>query len=228
MKTLSKAVAMASLLSAGVMGAQVANAEVEYSAGLATTYLWRGYDLGGTQFSAAADYSHDSGLYAGIWVAGGDLAWGNEYDLYVGFSKEFGDAWVDVSVATYTYADYNEQSATADLGTGEVSVESADGGLGSPGENSEAIISAGFMDASVSYYQSLQDEKVKYIALGYSVAGADLTYGMSDSDGDKYSHFDVSYGLTDALAITVSQPIEDTEGLVDTDTKVVMSYSLPL
>jgi uncharacterized protein (TIGR02001 family) len=218
MKTLSKAVAIASLLSAGVMGAQVANAEVEYSAGLATTYLWRGYDLGGAAFSAAADYSHDSGAYAGLWVSSGDLAWGNEYDLYVGFAKEFGDAWVDVSLATYTYADYYEEDVNGDA---------FDAGLGSPGELSDAIISAGFMDASVSYYQNLQDENVTYITLGYSIAGADLTYGMSDSDGDEYSHFDVSYGLTDALSVTVSQAIDDTAG-IDEDTIVVMSYSLPL
>lgn len=233
MKTLSKAVAIASLLSAGVMGAQVANAEVSYSAGVATTYLWRGTDLGGAAVSAAADYSHDSGAYAGLWVSSGDAAWGNEYDLYVGFAKEFGDFYVDIQAATYVYSSYNEQTAEADLTTGEVSAESSDAGLGSPGENSEGILTVGYMDASVSYYKSLISGDGSYIKLGYSVAGVDLAYGMSDNGESgaaesKYSHFDVSYGLTDALTLTVSQPIEDTEGAVDTDTIVVMSYSLPL
>ena len=53
MKTLSKAVAIASLLSAGVMGAQVANAEVSASASIANTYLWRGQDLGGAAISGS-------------------------------------------------------------------------------------------------------------------------------------------------------------------------------
>ena len=149
MKTLSKAVAMASLLSAGVMGAQVANAEVEYSAGLATTYLWRGTDLGGAAFSAAADYGHESGAYAGIWASSGDLALGNEYDLYVGFAKEFGDFSFDIQAVTYVY------NAKTDENDNDVT--------GSPGEASDAIISLGFMDASVSYYQSLQDEDSSYI-----------------------------------------------------------------
>ena len=219
MKTLSKAVAMASLLSAGVMGAQVANAEVEYSAGLATTYLWRGTDLGGAAFSAAADYGHESGAYAGIWASSGDLALGNEYDLYVGFAKEFGDFSVDLQAATYVYSAGEDSDGT-------------------PGDASDAIISLGFMDASVTYYQSLQDEDSSYIAAGYSVAGADLTLAMQDNGaGAEYTHFDISYGLTDQLAITLSKVVDtgDDEAALadwgvdpDEDVIVVMSYSLPL
>ena len=221
MKTLSKAVAIASLLSAGVMGAQVANAEVSYSAGIATTYLWRGTDLGGAAFSAAADYSHESGAYAGLWASSGDLAWGNEYDLYVGFAKEVGDFSFDVMAATYTYASKPE------------------GDMGSPGENSEAIVSLGFMDASVSYTTSLISGSPSYINLGYSVAGADIAVGISDNDaGQEYTHLDISYGLTDQLSITVSKVVDQSNsaefladpdnGPVDEDAIVVMSYSLPL
>ena len=215
MKTLSKAVAVASLLTAGVMSAQVANAEVSYSADLATTYLWRGTDLGGTLFSGAADYSHDSGLYAGAWVAGGDLAQGNEVDLYVGFAKEFGAVSLDASVITYMYNRGTDTDTGADVN-------------GSPAEFSEFSANVGAAGASLGYITNLQDQDYSYITLGYSVAGADITYGMSDDDGTKYSHLDVSYGLTDALAVTVSQPIEDTDNAVDTDTIVVMSYSLAL
>ncbi len=215
MKTLSKAVAVASLLTAGIMSAQVANAEVSYSADLATTYLWRGTDLGGTLFSGAADYSHDSGLYAGAWVAGGDLAQGNEVDLYVGFSKEFGAVSLDASVITYMYNRGTDTDTGADVN-------------GSPAEFSEFSANVGAAGASLGYITNLQDQDYSYITLGYSVAGADITYGMSDDDGTKYSHLDVSYGLTDALAVTVSQPIEDTDNAVDTDTIVVMSYSLAL
>jgi uncharacterized protein (TIGR02001 family) len=225
MKTLSKAVAMASLLSAGVMGAQVANAEVEYSAGLATTYLWRGTDLGGAAFSAAADYGHESGAYAGIWASSGDLALGNEYDLYVGFAKELGDFSVDVMAATYTYNRHVNEDTDADE-------------LGSPGELSEAIVSLGFMDASASYTTSLISGSPSYITLGYAVAGADIMVGVSDDDaGQEYTHLDVSYGLTDQLSITVSKIVDQSLSAaaeadggeeLDDDVLVVMSYSLPL
>jgi len=225
MKTLSKAVAMASLLSAGVMGAQVANAEVEYNAGLATTYLYRGTDLGGTMFSAGADYYHESGAYAGIWAAGGDLEWGNEYDLYVGFAKELGDFSVDVMAATYTYNRHVNEDTDADE-------------LGSPGELSEAVVSLGFMDASASYTTSLISGSPSYITLGYAVAGADIMVGVSDDDaGQEYTHLDVSYGLTDQLSITVSKIVDQSLSAaaeadggeeLDDDVLVVMSYSLPL
>jgi len=221
MKTLSKAIALASLVSATALTAQVANAEVEYSAGIATTYLWRGTDLGGAAFSAAADYSHESGAYAGLWASSGDTATGNEYDLYVGYGMEMGDFSVDLSVATYTY----NKNIAYSVSAGEIVAEEA--GLGSPGELSEAILSLGFADASLTYIDNLGDDTYSYLALGYSVAGADLTYGMSDDDGDKYSHIDVSYGLTDELGITVSKPIDDTAG-VDEDVIVVMSYSIAL
>ena len=222
MKTLSKAVAVASLLTAGVMSAQVANAEVSYSADLATTYLWRGTDLGGTLFSGSADYSHDSGLYAGVWVAGGDLTQGNETDLYVGFAKEFGAISIDAAVVGYVY-NGGTDSTGADVN-------------GSPDEFSEFVGSVGAAGATLGYITNLQDQDYQYITLGYSVAGADITLGMSDDGaGAEYSHLDVSYGLTDELSVTVSKPMDDSSDAViaagndvDEDVIVVMSYSLPL
>jgi uncharacterized protein (TIGR02001 family) len=217
MKTLSKAIALASLVSATALTAQVAQAEVGYSAGIATTYLWRGTDLGGAAFSAAADYSHDSGAYAGIWASSGDTGMGNEYDLYVGYGMEMGDVAVDLSVATYTY-----NRGTNDDG---------DDVLGSPGELSEAIINVGFMDASVNYIADLASDYT-YISFGYSVAGVDLSYSMSDNGAsgaaaEEYAVLDLGYGLTDELSLAVSMPIDDTAG-VDEDVIVVMSYSIAL
>jgi uncharacterized protein (TIGR02001 family) len=223
MKTLTKAVAIASLVSASALTAQVANAEVEVSAGLATTYLWRGTDLGGAAFSAAADYSHDSGAYAGLWASSGDAGMGNEYDLYVGYAMEAGPVSVDVSVATYTYNRGTDSDTGADT-------------LGSPGELSELIVGLGFADASLGYITNLDDTDYQYITLGYSVAGADISYSMSDDGaGAEYSHLDISYGLSDELAITVSKPFDNSSDAVvaagdavDEDTIVVLSYTLPI
>jgi uncharacterized protein (TIGR02001 family) len=223
MKTLSKAVAVASLLSAGIMSAQVANADVEYSAGLATTYLWRGTDLGGAAFSGAADYSHESGAYAGLWASSGDATAGNEYDLYVGFAKEFGAVSVDLGAYTYIY----------NQGQGS-------GTNGSPGELSEAILNVGIMDASVTYIDNLGDADYSYIGLGYSIAGVDALVGISDNGvGQEYTHLDLSYGLTEELSLTVSKVFDQTttaaflaadpaNGLVDEDMIVVLSYSIAL
>jgi len=210
MKTLSKAVAIASLLSAGIMSAQVANAETEYSAELATSYLFRGQDQGASGLiSAAADYSHDSGAYAGLWVAGAGAT--PEYDLYAGFALDAGDVSVDVGAVTYVYP------GTAD---------------GAALDGIEAYVNVGFMGASVSYNMGLESlEDSTYIALGYEVSGVALTYGLSDDDaGTKYSHIDLGYGLTEDLSITVSKVMDDSDAgnAVNEDMQVVLTFGIPL
>ncbi len=215
MKTLSKAVAVASLLSAGIMSAQVANAEVEYSAELATSYLFRGQDQGASGLvSAAADYSHDSGAYAGVWAAG---AGGTpEYDLYAGFALDAGDVSVDVGAVTYVYP-------------GDTDGEALDG--------IETYVNVGFMGASVSYNMGLESlEDSTYIALGYEVAGVSITYGISDDDaGKEYSHLDLGYGLTEDLSVTVSKTMDDSSAAVlaggtsaNEDLQVVFTFGIPL
>jgi uncharacterized protein (TIGR02001 family) len=222
MKTLSKAIALASLVSATALTAQVANAEVEYSAGIATTYLWRGTDLGygSPAFSAAADYSHDSGAYAGLWVSSGDDATGTEYDMYAGFAKEFGDLSVDLGYYTYAYP------------------SSSDDSLGGVGELEEAILGLGFMGASLTYIDNLGDDDYSYVALGYSTV-VDITVAMSDNGvGQEYTHIDLGYAFTDELSLTVSKIIDQTNSAeflsdienspVDEDAIVVLSYSMAI
>jgi len=219
MKTLSKAIAIASLVTASALTAQAAQAEVEYSAGIATTYLWRGTDLGqgAPAFSAAADYAHESGAYAGLWASSGDDGTGTEYDLYAGYALEAGDVSVDLSVATYAY------SKSDDTG---------------PGELSEAILGLGFQDASLTYIDNLGDDDYSYIALGYSTI-VDVTVGMSDNGiGQEYTHIDLGYALTDELSLTVSKVLDQSNsvafladpdnGPVDEDAIVVLSYSIAL
>jgi uncharacterized protein (TIGR02001 family) len=223
MKTLSKAIALASLVSATALTAQVANAEVEYSAGIATTYLWRGTDLGNGSpaFSASADYSHDSGVFAGLWVSSGDDASGTEYDVYAGYAAEFGDLSADIGYYTYAYS------------------SEPDDALGGPGELEEAILNLGYGDASLTYIDDLGNDDYSYIALGYSTV-VDITVGMSDNGlGHEYTHIDLGYALTDELSLTVSKVIDQTttaaflaadsdNGPVDEDAIVVLSYSMAI
>ncbi len=219
MKTLSKAVAMASLLSAGVMGAQVANAEVELSAQLDSMYLFRGQDQGtGGLISASIDYSHDSGLYAGTWIASAP-----EYDAYVGFAMEAGDIELDLGITSYAYPN---AGSGADSATGL-------------GEEVEVYLNAGFMGASFHYSHGLEVlEDTSYIALGYEMDNISVTYGMYDAedvDGATYSHVDLSYGLSDELTLTVSKSMDDSsdaaiaadEAAVE-DLQVLVTYVLPI
>lgn len=218
MKTLSKAVAIASLVSASALTAQVANAEIEYSAEAATSYLYRGQDQGASGLiSGAVDFSHDSGAYAGLWAAGAGAT--PEYDLYAGFALDAGDVSVDVGAVTYVYPGSGEDVA--------------------PLDGVEAYVNVGFMGASLSYNMGLESlEDSTYLALGYEVDMFSITYGMSDDGfGKEYSHVDLGIALSDDFSLTVSQSMDDStaaaianadQGAANEDTQVVLTFALPI
>lgn len=110
MKTLSKAIAIASLVSASALTAQVANAEVSFNASVVSDYVWRGFSQtdNGFAIQGGADYSHESGAYAGIW--GSNVDFGDddsiEYDLYVGYAMEVAEGIeLDLGYISYNYDD---------------------------------------------------------------------------------------------------------------------------
>lgn len=219
MKTLSQAVAMASLLTAGVMGAQVANADVEVSASAAVSnmYLWRGINLGAPKGIGAisGDLSVSSnGAYAGVWASSGDAEFGNEYDLYAGYGMESGDFSADVSLWTYVYPTGTDTSDTMF-------------------DSTDLIVSLGFADASVTLYEKITSNPsdTRYVTLGYGVDAVSALVGVSMSDdasGD-YTHVDISYAYNDNISFTFSQVVaQDVDDTVDEDGKVVVTYSLPL
>lgn len=82
--------------------------------GLATEYLYRGIaqTRGKPALQGGFDYSHASGLYAGVW--GSNISWISdgvagasaslELDIYGGYKGSFGGDWgYDVGVLTYNY-----------------------------------------------------------------------------------------------------------------------------
>jgi hypothetical protein len=232
MKTLSKAVAVASLLSAGIMSAQVANAvEVGASAAVSNMYLWRGKDLGNSSSDFDGDGKDDQsnggvaavsgdlnvsmgGAYAGVWTSSGDANGGQEYDLYVGYGMETGPVAIDASVWTYVYPSGGTSSDSMfDL--------------------SELIVSASVGDASVTWYETLTADSAeyRYITLGYGMDKVSATLGLtlSDTDATEYTHLDVSYAATENLSFTYSQIVDEgVEGSYDTNGKVVATLSLPI
>lgn len=219
MKTLSKAVAIASMISAGVMASQAANAEVEVSASAAVSnmYLWRGTNLGAPKGIGAisGDLSVSmNGAYAGVWASSGDATYGNEYDLYAGYGMESGDFSADISVWTYVYPTGPDSSDTMF-------------------DTSDLVVSLGFADASVTLYEKITSNKddTRYVTLGYGIDSVSALVGasMSDDAASDYTHVDISYAYNDNISFTFSQVVaQDVDDTVDEDGKVVVTYSLPL
>lgn len=212
MKTLKKVLPL-SVAAAVTLGALAAPAmaEVEASVGLATTYLFRGLDLGGGSpaFSGDLSYSHDSGVYASVWTSSGDDSLGTEYDLIAGWGGEFGGVGVDIGLVNYVYPN------------SDVEV----------GDFSEAYLGLSIADLSFYYYDNIAGAPgdayytVSYAMGKYSAAIGQYSADAADSD---YTHLDLSYAYNDNVSLTLSTMLdEDTESATN-DTTLVLSYSMPV
>lgn len=210
-KVLSNSVAAVVLATAGLAVSTTASAapEVSASAAVASTYLWRGYDLGSGTPAVSGDLSVSmGGAYAGIWGSSGDTAVGSEYDLYAGYGMEIGGLTIDLSVWNYNYPTGPSEIDTADL--------------------SEVILSLGYGPFSFAYYDNVAGGSgYEYYTLGASFGQFAVNVGKHDNVvGDDPVHVDLSYAYNDNLSFTVSQFVADESD--DDDLKFVVSYSIPI
>jgi uncharacterized protein (TIGR02001 family) len=199
MKTLTKSLIATALLTTGI----AAQAEVSGGAAIASSYLWRGFDLsaGSAAVSGSLDYSHESGLYAGIWGSSGDDTAGTEYDLYGGFGGEVGDIGYDIGYVNYKYPN----SVTAEF--------------------EEIYVGLSYGDFGITVYDN-DDADYTYVALSADLGDFNITYGDWSTDG---SHIDLTYGTGD-LAFTLSQAsgADYAGSSAKEETQFVVSYSIPL
>lgn len=213
-KLIASSVAAATVAAASF--APVANAELSASAGVASTYLWRGKDLGSGTPAVSGDLVYsEAGFYGGAWVSSGDTTAGTEWDLFAGYGGEAGAFSYDIMLANYLYPEG---------GTQEDQI----------GDLSELIVTLGFGPVSFQWYENIAteggDETYRYYTLGYSYDAFSVTVGVADGEAatDEYTHVDFSYAYNDSLSFTFSQVIDDNDNAVDDDLKMVVSYSLPI
>lgn len=210
----------AAALTAGLGFTSVANAEVEASVAVASSYLWRGYDLGTAAVSGDIVYSNN-GFTAGMWVSSGDGDAGTEYDLFAGYGAEVGDFSYGFNIISYQYP------------TGQYEEEE-----GGPGDFMEANINLGYGPFSFSYYDNIAgdnnayapSEDYTYMTLGFDIQSWSFLYGAHDEGANNLSHLDISYAYNDNLSFTVSNVI-DSDILPSEDESspfFVVSYSIPI
>ncbi|MDA8963097.1 hypothetical protein N9F42_03050 [Pseudomonadales bacterium] len=176
MKTLFKAIAVASLATA-----TAAQAELSASVAVDSEYVFRGVTVNDeATASATLEYSI-VGLTVGAWVADSDNntadageELGEETNLYVSYGLNAGSVDLGVSYTDYSY----------DLATG--------------GEQ-EIAVSAAFKGVGLSYTDGSSDSAADYsvITLDYSLTNANILVGQVDSDESNadYSYFAVSGSL---------------------------------
>lgn len=226
-KLLASSVA-ASVIAAGSFASN-AHAEVSASVGVASTYLWRGFDLGSGTPAVSGDLSYsNSGFYTGIWGSSGDTAAGTEYDLYAGYGMSFGENdmfSIDLSIWNYNYP--SGEAFAEDEEVEERRLDETDFG-----DLSEVVLSIGMGPVAFTYYDNVAGSTVdangyEYYTLSGTMGDFALTVGMHDNaDGDDPVHVNLDYAYNDNLVFTLSQFVAD-EPEYD-DLKFVVSYSLPI
>jgi hypothetical protein len=206
MKTFNKTLIAAATLTTFGLAAAPAAVALEASASIATSYLWRGHELGDGDAALAVDLSGSTGAVSyGLWVSSGDEETGEgtddheggtEYDIYVSYDGE-----VNGIGYTLGYASYNYPSR----------------GVGFD-DASEYIYGLSYGPASVTVYENTDsDEDYTYTVVGYEAGAYSFAYGDDETD----THFDVSYAVNDSLSLTFSD--SDRDGA---DTIVVATYTL--
>lgn len=219
MKNLSKAIALVGAMTASTAAfadGHESAVEVSASAGVATSYLFRGVQLGeGSPMVYGDLMASFGGAYGGIWVAGGDDSLGTEYDLIVGYGGEVGGLSYDINITNYVYT-----ASPAFVG-GEEAGQATDTDIA---DFSEAILSLGYGDFGVTYAANITGNGVDYIAGSYAAGDLGLTVGKFEK-GD--THVDVSYAASENITFIASQVVDSDEGTED-DVIFVVDVALPL
>jgi len=136
-----------------------------------TDYYFRGISQTGNDgaLQGGFDYSHDSGVYVGVWASNVDFGDVHlEVDTYLGFANEIGDTGIgyDVNVLRYNYNDSPDYETT----------------------EWTAGLSYSYFSASYSYSDDWYDsgESSNYVKLGFDYD--ELPYGlaMSASVGNSF------------------------------------------
>jgi uncharacterized protein (TIGR02001 family) len=155
-----------------------------------SNYVFRGETQtdDGIAVQGGVDFTHESGLYAGVWASnvedpGGDK--GFEYDLYAGYNFKVNDKVAfDIGYITYQYS-----STDAFVETDEIF-----GG-------------ASFYGFSATYYDGNPDlgPDYSYIDLKYTLPlpqefNVHLHYGYKDSDNSFFDAEDASIGVSKEVA----------------------------
>ena len=200
-------IAVATLLSLGLVAAGGAQAQVSGSLSLTSDYLFRGVSQTNEEpaLQGGIEYAHESGFYVGAW--GSNVSWLSdlstdaapissdvELDGYLGYRGKFGESMFgyDVGALYYWYpGDYPSGFNSAD--TGEIYFG----------------ISAGLSETAT-------------LAAKYSYAVTDL-FGYVDSDGSGYLDLSLNWQFVPGWTLNVhggKQWIESNEAFEYTDWKL--------
>ena len=214
MKTLVKAIAIASLAST----AAVAQAEVSATLGVNSSYMFRGEELADGNTTYAGIGFDLAGLTFGVLVTdsdgNGSVNANTETDISVGYTMNV--MGTDVRLG-YTDYEYNYGGGTDGDGQTEFAVGITASGL------------------SIDYVDGENTDGADYdydvLSVGYSVNNVDITLGQVDREnGQEWNYYEISTGTSlfglDAT-VTATNTFSE-EGIAESGTTLVLGLSKSL
>ena len=182
MKTLFKAIAVASLATA-----TAAQAELSASVAVDSEYVFRGITLDDSATTSATLEYAISGLTVGAWIADDN---NGETDLYVSYGLNAGGVDLGLSYTDYSYND-------ASGGQQEIAVSASVKGLG-----------LNYVDGSDD--QNGADGDYDVITLDYTFGNVNVLVGQVDYDAADYSYFEISGSLGQIAGVDASLTLTGT------------------
>ena len=209
MKSMTKSLLAASLLSASVM----AEAGLTANVGATSDYLFRGVNLSdGAGISAGIDYEAENGIYLGAWAIGFDdsvnlAADGSqpdevEVDLYGGYAGTIGDFSYSVGYTGFFYDELDVDIHELNFNFGysflnlEVTFGTEDDDTGDGDDDYTFVALTGEYEGGYLTYGSFGDDfDGDYVELGYgfNVEGLDIGIAYVNAESELSSPDDTVY-----------------------------------
>ena len=216
MKTLFKAIAVASLATA-----TAAQAELSASVAVDSEYVFRGVTLDSDATTSATLEYAISGLTVGAWIADDEAG---ETDLYVSYGLNAGGVDLGLSYTDYSYNDASFDGFSG--GQQEIAVSVSVKGLG-----------LNYVDGTDELLD-ISDVDYDVITLDYTLGNVNVLVGQVDYEGDAdYSFFEISGSLGQIAGLDASLTITGTfdesdfvaaefaDAGIDTQDSIVIGFS---
>jgi uncharacterized protein (TIGR02001 family) len=174
---------MTALITALLLSATTAQADVSANLGFASDYYYRGIFQADTSASGGIDYEQN-GFYAGTWAA--DVKDGLEVDGYFGYGGEVGDFGYSIGYTGYFYTgDFDDTYQELNLG-GTFGLFALDVAVGEYENFTGPTLNYAYYALTLEkngFYGKVggfgNDFSGEYVELGYSTTVAEIDLGVT-------------------------------------------------
>jgi uncharacterized protein (TIGR02001 family) len=230
--------------------AGAANAEVSGSMAIASSYHWRGFDLGsGTPAISGELRETLGGFYGALWASSGDTTGGTELDAYAGYAGKVGDFGYDVSYISYMYPTGNYKAKETFGKFAEIVAKASYGPIGAfLNYNVSGATKSDFIDATPRY--AFAQGKYMYYGLTAAFGQFSAVLGhhqekdwVDDGSGNvtavkvskaapgvtgNATHLDLTYAYNANLSFTLSGIVDSKfDNGSEPKPKMVVTYVVP-